>query len=287
MSVILICPSEKASVSRLSESLPLSLVPIVGQGLLEYWLSELAEAGEHSVLVLAHHRPELIKRVVGTGARWGLEAEVIAEPRELNPAQALLKYNSRDDVGSSTNIIVLDHLPGAPDQPLFTRYADFCVGVRRWLPKSRTPDRVGVREIRPGIFADSRCFISPEAVLRAPCWVGHNVYIGAEAVIGPGAIVESGCFIEPLAEVVSSYVGPDTFVGRFGQLSNSLAWGSTLVDLESSSVTEVPDPFLMCALRSHAQTRPGNWRERMTELISRNKAEIVIACKHLLMRKES
>lgn len=287
MSAILICPSERGTVSLLSESLPLSLVPIVGQSVLEYWLSDLSAAGSRSVLVLAHNRPDLIRRVAGNGARWGLQVEVIAEPRELTPAQALLKYSSREGVDGSSTIAVLDHLPGAPDRPLFTSYADFYRAVCEWLPRAQTADRVGIHEIQPGVYADTRSFISPEAVLRGPCWVGQNVYVGAGAVVGPGAIIEPGCFIEPLAEVATSYVGPDTFIGRFGQVSNSLAWGSTLADLEAGSVTEVPDPFLMCALRSSAQVRRGNWRERMAEVVLRNKTEFVCACKHLLLRKES
>ena len=79
---LLICPNERSSVSALSRRTPLANVPVLGQTLLEYWLSALAIRGTCQVSVLTHACFDLISELVGNGERWGLEAKVIAESRE-------------------------------------------------------------------------------------------------------------------------------------------------------------------------------------------------------------
>src|SRR5438105_11246580 len=92
MKKFLICPSERAGVRLLSHSAPLALVPMLGQSLLEYWLTHLACAGIKQVALLVNDRAELVRAVAGNGARWGLSLEVLTESRDLTPAEALLKY---------------------------------------------------------------------------------------------------------------------------------------------------------------------------------------------------
>src|SRR4029077_8468493 len=155
-----------------------------------------------------------VTALVGNGARWGIRAEVIAESRELTPAQAQIKYGrGLTDSAGAGEIHVLDHFPGFT-QPLFASYEILFAGLWEWLPNALTPDRVGVHESRPGIWTGLHTRISPEAQLHAPCSIGHSVYIGARAVVGPMAIVEDRSFVEPEAEITGSMVGPDTFVGQ-------------------------------------------------------------------------
>jgi hypothetical protein len=92
MMMLLICPAERTTLAALSNRIPLANVPLLGQTLLEYWLSTLAIRGLREVSVLAHSRPDLVLEVVGRGERWGLDAKIINESRELTPAEALLKY---------------------------------------------------------------------------------------------------------------------------------------------------------------------------------------------------
>src|SRR5204863_6314722 len=150
MKRLLICPSGRTDVSILAESAPLSNVPLLGQSLLEYWLSYMSSSGVKEVSILADDRPEKVRALVGTGARWGLMLNVIEESRELTAAQCLLKYGKElDPATPQDGITVLDHFPGAPQLPLFSSYSHCFQAVHAWMPHANLPDRVGVRELRP------------------------------------------------------------------------------------------------------------------------------------------
>jgi len=288
MKFLLICPSNRASVPLLAESAPLAAVPLLGQSLLEYWLAHVAFAGAKEAIVLADDRPAYIRAIAGNGARWGLNVSVIEESRELTPAQALLKYE-KDLGGESTQnrILVLDHFPNMPDKLLFADYATLFQAVVTWMANARTPDRVGVKELVPGIYTDVRAHVSGDAQLHPPCWLGKNVYVGAGATVGPMSIVEDGSFIEAGALVSHSFVGPNTFVGKLAELSESFALGDTLVNMKTGSATKVPDNFLLSALRQPRPPQATGFFERLAELCSRNLTEAQLLWKHFLMKKES
>src|SRR5262245_29662808 len=170
MSAILVCPSPGPAVERLASFAPLAAIPFLGESLVEYWLTHLAVSGFRQVRILAHDRPNYIAAIAGDGARWGHEIEVIEESRDLTAAQAQIKYaiSRKSAKTGSDEIIVLDHFPGAT-QPLFTCYSDLFNGLLDWLPLALTPDRVGVRELRPGIKVGWHTRISSGAQLHAPC----------------------------------------------------------------------------------------------------------------------
>jgi NDP-sugar pyrophosphorylase family protein len=285
MGALLICPSERPSVRLLAETVPLAAVPALGQSLLEYWLVHLAASGIKEVTILADDRPEQIRAIAGDGARWGLKAVVISESRELTSAQVLLKYQTASD--PSCNFIqTLDHFPGREQWPLFTSYAGWFEGVQAWMPHAKTADRVGVHEISPGIWTGFHAHISPSAQIHAPCWIGQHVFVGEGAVLGPGTVIEDGSFIERSAEISQSYVGAHTFVGRFSEIKDSVAWGNTLLNLKTGSFAKVPDPFMLCALRQPRSASSGGWFTRLADLYARNKEEVQMLWKQLVMNKE-
>ncbi len=311
MKAILICPSARPSVSLLSRTQPLAAVPFLGESLVEYWLSWLSASGVKSVLVSAHDRPDEIRSLVGAGKRWGLAAEVVAESRELTPAEALLKYGAEPhSTLTLERIAVLDRFPPAQrggdiQSPLvaesetlaagfphphgldlFSSYSSWFAALLDWAPHALTPDRVGEHEVRPGVWVGMHCRISPTAELVAPCWLGKNVSIGPGAKIGPEAILEDGTIIEPAARIEHSYVGAHTLVGQFAQLARSVAWGDTLVDLQTGSQTQVTDPFLLSCLRPPARRQSAGWLRRLSEVYSRNKEEAQVLWKELIMNKE-
>src|SRR5712675_2796233 len=154
MKALLICPAVRENVAALAETAPLANLPVFGRSLVEHWLEHLALLGAKEILILATDRPEQVRALVGDGARWGIRAEVFPEIRELTPAEARAKYRADDDswLTAPDDAIRMDHLPGAPEFPLFTSYADGFKALQNWLPRAATtPDRIGVREIRPGV----------------------------------------------------------------------------------------------------------------------------------------
>jgi NDP-sugar pyrophosphorylase family protein len=288
MKTLLICPSNRSSVPVLSESAPLAAVPLLGQSLIEYWLAHIAVSGVKEVIILADDRPTYIQSIVGNGARWGLSVSVIEESRELTPAQALLKYDKNPSSESFPNgIVVLDHFPNLPEKTLFAGYTAHFDALLAWIAHARTPDRVGVKELMPGVYTDLRAQVSVEAKLHAPCWLGKNVFVGSGAVLGPNTIVEDGSFIEAGALVSGSFIGPHTFVGQFAEIAESLAFGDTLVNMRTGSVTKVPDNFLLSALRQPRQPQSAGLLDRLVEVCLRNLTEAQLLWKNFLMNKES
>jgi NDP-sugar pyrophosphorylase family protein len=147
------------------------------------------------------------------------------------------------------------------------------------------PDRVGLRQLAPGIWAGLHDRVSPSAQLKAPCWLGRGVSVGKGAIIGPGVIIEDGSLIEPETEIVNSYIGPDTLVGQGGVIKDSIAWANALVNWKSGSVVEIRDAFILCGLRRARTSAGPSWIERVTEICAPGK-EANLFIKDLLINKE-
>jgi len=274
MEALLICPAARPAINALARETPLVAMPLMGQSLVEFWLCHLAQESVKSVWILADDRPERIENLIGQGVKWGLEARVIAELAELSPAQALLKYTPlMKDPLPNSRVAVLDHFPGLGQCPLFTGYAAWFRAVESWIPQARTPNRVRVREIQEGVWADLTARIAPSVEFEGPCWIGRNAVIESGCIIGPGAIVEDGVFVERDAVIVKSYVGPDTFVGRYTELMQGIAWGKTLVNWKTGAAVDVEDSLMLCALRPRkAGNNQKGWLSRLNDFHLRKAA---------------
>lgn len=253
MKTLLICPAQRPAVARLAEACPLVLVPILGKCVLEYWLEELHLRGRRDVRVIALDRTEQIRAQIGDGSRWGLRVEIIPEVSEPDPVEIRAHrdgYQTASASPSDDDVILMDRLPGLPDFPLFESYEGWFNALQAWQPRAFTPDRIGRREIEPGVSVGLHARVSPSARLIAPCWIGDNVFVGPEAVIGPNAILEDRAFVETGAHIANSVVGPETFVGELTSIQQSLATGGTLINWKTRSCLDVPDEFLLCSLGS-------------------------------------
>jgi acetyltransferase-like isoleucine patch superfamily enzyme len=251
MKALLICPGERAEVAALSESVPLANLNILGKAVIEYWLEHLAVKGAKEVYVLATDRPDRVRALVGNGARWGLRVEVLPEFRELTVTAARAKYrgnNSPHWLPAPLDVNLMDSLPDLPGIPLFKSYADWAAVHRVSLPRAATPDRIGLREIQPGIWVGLHAHISRDAQILAPCWIGEDAVISAGATVGPMAIVEKQAVIERGAEVTHSIIGPQTLVGELTDVRNSIALGSTLINWKLNSSIKIPERYLLCSL---------------------------------------
>jgi hypothetical protein len=251
MKTVLICPAFRPAVAQLAEAVPLAIVPILGENLANYWLEHVAALGARQVIVIAADRPELVRAAVGDGRRWGVHIEFVGAHAEIAATEAAARYRAGQTDGwlpAPHAVVVMDHLPGCAELPLFDSYAGWFRALHAWMPRALTPARVRVSELRPGVWVGSGARIAPAAELRGPCWIGEGVTIGAGAVIGPGAIIEERAVIGAGGRVAHSVVGPDTFVGRLTCIADSIAVGSLLINWRNDSVLRVPDSFLLCSL---------------------------------------
>jgi NDP-sugar pyrophosphorylase family protein len=250
MKSILISPAERNGVAALAANAPLALAPVCGKRLVDYWLEHVASAGAKEVLILANDRAEMISAHVGDGARWGLRVVVQKEIYERTVSEARAKFKTADNssrLPAPDDVIFMDRLPQSPEFPLFTGYENWFAALMDWIPRAATPDRIG-RVIKLGVWAGLHTRIAPTAELRAPVWIGDNVRIGEEAIIGPNVVIEEKSFIEPHAKISGSQIGPETFVGAYTEIEQSIALGNTLISWKYNSVIKVPDEFLLCSV---------------------------------------
>lgn len=270
MRAILICPDQRPEIASLSEHMPLSNLPILGKPLLEYWIEHLVQREVREILILATDRPEQVRTLVGNGCRWGIEAVVAPEIRELTLAEARKRYAEPDDAANPGFIALIDYLPGRPEFPLFNSYADWMAVSETELPQAAASNRIGVHELKPGVWVGLRAHISPGAELHAPCWIGEDVFVGNKAVIGPMTILEQGAFVERGAAIAHSVIGPDTFVGEDTEVQNSITFGDTLINWKLNSAVKISDAFLLSSIN------PGRSAFRPVGLPSRAAAFIAL-----------
>jgi hypothetical protein len=252
MKALLICPARRESVAALMETGPLVTLPLLGKCLLEYWMDYLVEHGVDAVDIIAADRPEMVRAVVEDGARWGLQVTVLPESHELSPEEALEKYGEGDSSSVPPDeVTVLNELPGLA-MPLFDSYAGFFAALMEWMPRAATPDRIGMRELSPGIWVGLHSHLSTRCKLRSPCWIDEDVHVGPGAIIGPGAILESRTFVDSEAEIVESVVGASTLIGKCTEVRQSIVEGPTLVNWRLNSCVRVRDAFLLSGLEPYS-----------------------------------
>lgn len=268
MKAILILPGYRPEVAKLAESAPLATVPFLGESLVAYWLVHLAARGATDVTVLACDRPGAVRQHVGNGARWGLCVRVVAEIHELSPEEARTRHGGGDGwLPAPDDAVAADHLPGRPGHRLCASYADWFAAAQAWVDRAITPDRVGVKEIEPGVRVGWRSRLPSDATLIAPCWIGEKVRLGRGVTVGPHAIIEDRAVLEAGATVVRSIVGPETLVGRQTEVCDSIAAGDLLVNWRDGSCLQVSDEFLLCPLR-RPQDDATEWFRRVTQALT-------------------
>lgn len=261
MKAVVICPDRRGEVAFLARKTPLALVPVLGPSLLSHWLTQLADSGVKEVTLLASDRPDQVRAAVGGGERWGLKISVVAEARELSVAEAQKRF-------SLEQIVLADRLPALLNAPVFESYTGFFNALKSWQPLAHK-HRIGAREITPGVWAGLRCKIDPSAKVIAPCWLGENVWVRANAIVGPDAFIEDSALVDHDAEVARSWVGPWTYVGGLTHVNQSLAWADGLLNHANDSFTEVVDLFLLGDLRGgRGFARSSPWFGRLAALLA-------------------
>ncbi len=248
---------------------PLALLPMYGRSLVHHALDFLCHAGAKRVTVLAVDRPAAVREALGKGEEWGIQVQVLAQPRELEPAEARVQVALPGEpfLPAPWDVLVLDHLPQLPAHPLWRSHRGFSAALRALLPEW-TNRRVGAREVAPGVWAGLRTRVAPNAELRGPCWLGAHVWIGPRAVVGPDVVIEDGCYVDEGAELKDAVVGERTFVGGLTQVQGSLALGRRLINLDSGSMVDVPDPFLLSELQADDRARSSHVLGRVLALVT-------------------
>lgn len=128
-------------------------IPILGKPLVGYVAEYIARYGWNDVLVNLHHRPESVKRALGTGSNFGVKIEYIEEPEILGTSGAL--DNARSLLDSDTFLVVNGKIITDIDlsQALETHRRSGAIATMVLLPNIKR-ERFTVVETKDG-FLDS------------------------------------------------------------------------------------------------------------------------------------
>lgn len=269
MKAILICPAERQAVVQLAESQPLVNLSVCGKPIVYYWIEFLALKGAKHVSILATDRPHLVRELVGDGSRWGISIDVLPERNELTAGDAATKYVVRADefLPGEYSVVVADHLPELPRIKLFSSYGEYFRAAKELLPHVVSPDRIGLREIKPGIWAGLHSKIPSSTKLTAPCWIGECVLLGENVEVGPCAIIESQTIVDSGATIANSIIQPETFVGPGTEITDSIVIRDNLINWKQNSVIQITDPFLLAPLHESAEKAGSSHLGRLGALL--------------------
>ncbi|MFN7138684.1 MAG: hypothetical protein ACK4UN_05050 [Limisphaerales bacterium] len=270
MNPIIICPADRPKVAHLAELQPLAVLSICGKPFIYYWIDFFVDKGARHITILAADRPEVVRQVVGDGARWGVSIEVLPVRQEptVEEVREQCCRESASFVCAPSDVFLADYLPQLPERRCFDSYAEFFTMLRENMSLAYSKDRIGIREIAPRVWAGLHTHIPPSARLIAPCWIADKVSVGDGAEIGPNAVIESQTVISPDSTISNSHVAENTFVGPRIEVESSIAVGDTLINWKNNSTLRINDPLLLKSLQElrSIKTQP-SWAGRIAAFL--------------------
>lgn len=108
----------------------------------------------------------------------------------------------------------------------------------------RAPDYpIGIarRPTADGLWIGNGARIHPSARVIAPAWLGENVLIAAQAVVGPDAVVGARSIVDRGATIVGSLVAPDSYLGAGVEVREAILSGRSLVNVALETRLDIAD----------------------------------------------
>jgi NDP-sugar pyrophosphorylase family protein len=100
-------------------------------------------------------------------------------------------------------------------------------------------------EVRPGVWVDDNATVHRRARVVAPAYIGKRTKVQATALITRSSSLERDCEIGSGTVVEDACVLPNTYVGRWLDVSHAVVDGGTLSDLRANITVEIVDGALM------------------------------------------
>ena len=214
--------------------LPFVLWPVGQQPLLAYWMDDAVRRGFDEVEVYAADRPAAVRLALEGGVYWSRPVRVIPVAHESEaPADAER----------------VDHFPNVEAPPfsgdareLLERWFEL---QKAWLASRGDKDVAIDAYHGSGGWIGHHARVHPEAVLRAPFWIGPNAKIGAGSQVGPNAFIGENSILGDNVEVEEACILPNTCLGHNTRVSRALGDGNVLVDWARGCRVEIAESFIM------------------------------------------
>ena len=100
-------------------------------------------------------------------------------------------------------------------------------------------------EVKPGIWMAPGAEVEKAARIVAPAFIGRGVSIGDECLITRGSNVERDSEVDYGTTIEDTSILSNTYVGIGLDLSHSIAWGRSLLNLQHDVLLQISDPAVM------------------------------------------
>ncbi|MBP9143240.1 MAG: hypothetical protein KBF21_16850 [Thermoanaerobaculia bacterium] len=277
----LVVPAAHAEVALepLLRRRPMPLLPILGKALVEYQLELANSIGMRRVIVLADDRPERVRDFLRGGQAWGVEAEVVALPRDLPLAGQLARL---DAAAGPFYLLAPDALVApvagergsrsAPDEDWedddgwVLRLEGASGRLARAVPRRRLRSPARYLELQLALLEQADGFVLPgfevvpgvrisrgsrfslAAVEKPPVLIGAQARVSDRARLGPAVAIGPRCLIDDDCTLERCVVLPRTYVGRLLAGKGLILDGQLVLDVASGAVAAIDDDLLLADL---------------------------------------
>jgi len=238
-------------LTRLLQSRPLGLLPVVNKPLVQHWMEAFARAGlTHITLVLSDF-PEQIRQFVGDGSRWGFDAvNFISLAAVADETELLSRCGTV--LPEEATLFSMNGFPGegAAVRPLNT-LADFWSCNINSL--TRVQHRYGVTEeiyVAPLAQCDTRCRLEGRVHIANSAQVNEQCSI-RDSILGHGVEVGSATALE------ESVVLPNTMLSDNLHLRRMVVDGGLVYSVDTGECLEINDEHLVCPVAQVADISLG------------------------------
>jgi mannose-1-phosphate guanylyltransferase / phosphomannomutase len=119
------------------------------------------------------------------------------------------------------------------------------------------------REVARGVRVGRRTNVPAAAIKETPVLIGARCSIADNAELDSEVIISNDVVIDSRAVIRSSVVMPNTYIGELVEVTNAIVAGNRLIHVDTGTVTNVVDSFLLASIRS------GEIGERVREIADR------------------
>ncbi len=244
------------------------LRPLVGHPFLSRLLGELHRIGVRHVKLFTNRMSHQVVEFVGDGERWGMKISVHPVRNDEKARQMFAKWRK----GKRAILAYADCLPHVASSVLEGPLSswelhdeetsspvqlassaallscltpdDFRYSAKAVLNNQRPDIIVPAANPEDSVWLGRNVSIHPTAEIIPPVFIGRDVTIEKNTVVGPNATIESNCIVSEHVTATEAVVLSDTFVGEELDLSHKMAAPHCLA-LEGRSSVCIADASML------------------------------------------
>ena len=304
MNIVLV--DSGGTLAPLTDRLPKTLLPICGKSLSVLWLELLCNAKITEVTIVTKQQPVFEKKLGsgsrwGVQLHYAEEIEKILDAClvfdmeqlcDVDISEVLKAANEKEEVTcvqiakqAPMGVFVPENIVGVKSGafPLLVKQATDiitiegqCVTVDSFMSFYQVNLDLlqGMyRYVAPaGRLVSERLYLNNMSTYKNDSLCSGFLYLGERCNLHKSVVVQSNVVIgdhvivDKEAKIIHSVILPDTYVGRFTEVTNALVWGNVLIKVETDTVVEIDDDFILGNLK---QEKPADGLGKIRKWLSR------------------